>query len=573
MQISLSDFESQIDPKILKQGMAVFRSGKVLDCFESSSDEYEAVVQDLEPMSLTLHVKNRVLHGASCTCGVEEGELCCHAVGALFFLMQDELGIKPRKPAAVKAFNPLKEKTDLVDEVLNKLNPQELRGFISGLIANDKAVRSQFLNHFAQYHNAESIKTYCEFLKPLLHSSRNAKGVVLKSKVEPVLKALQGLIDKAQASEAQGNFATCFYIHAALFNEFERFLRNTRDDERFFTAFKSVAVEQMRLLSQKTLPEKLRKIVFKYASDKVLKDKTDYWGFEKFFVEIAVNQAVEISDLEIVDLLFEKKNSFWDDQQYLAKIYYYHVLKVYGEASAQNILKANQKNMAFNSLAIHLKLEEDKIEEAKALIDYGKQTFIVRGLVPQYLVEMDLEIAVREKNHQVAFALNIILRLNSSLSEALKYYRDWKSEWEDDGELELRDLILNQLYEGPDMYRRLYRHICIEDELWPELLRGLQKEVVQSDLSIYELETYEQYLLPEYASEFAHMYADKIKSITRLDSYNNYSAVDSVRRIIAIGELEIAYELIDYLKAKYPEQTNLHSILNQIKEKYKYRLF
>lgn len=96
MQFPLSQFEQYIDETILKRGLTYFRKGYVSEPEVMAHGVYKAIVTGSEDYTVSLTVHNGMVTEHVCTCPYDMGPVCKHVAAVLFYLQQDELGIKPK---------------------------------------------------------------------------------------------------------------------------------------------------------------------------------------------------------------------------------------------------------------------------------------------------------------------------------------------------------------------------------------------------------------------------------------------------------------------------------------------
>lgn len=559
MIIDLSEFEQKIDPKILKQGLTYFKDNRVVDFFENGPDEFEAYVEGTKQYQVTMRIRNRIMSENACTCTYMDGPICKHGAAMLFYILQDELGIKPKKQSA-KKLNEQKPKRQLTDELLEKIRPDELLEFISQQLESDKAFKSTFLNHFARYHNQESIKSYCDQLKPVLQLARGANGVVLKSKAPQAADAMEKMLEKSVFSVETGNFLTAFYINAALMDELHRFFKNTRDNEAYLSPYVVKAFNNIKELSALNLPDKVRKLVFKYVLDKYLKQHYYLWSFEKYILEIISNLAVEENEIDRVNALFETVKHY-DKLFGMKKILQYHfVKKHFGDLSAENCLSENIKDPEIRDFAIGLKIEQGDLQKARDLIQQAKSADSSKSY-PLYLAQRELEIAKLEGDGQTVFNIKYSLIMDCADMDVVELYHELQEMVPGQSLKKLRADLFKAWSSEKIQRSDLLRRILIDEENWIELLESIRK-----DAALYELEQYEQFLLPDYSKELAQIYLDLMEEELTLNPYavDYEQIIRYLRQVQKLGEREMVAQFIDQIKSRFKNRLTLIYHLNRV---------
>ncbi len=89
MKILLSEFEHQIDEKILKRGLDYFKKGHVTSVNKLGDGDYEIIVEGTETYTVRLSIKGDVVTEYVCDCPYDMGPVCKHVVAALFYLQRN----------------------------------------------------------------------------------------------------------------------------------------------------------------------------------------------------------------------------------------------------------------------------------------------------------------------------------------------------------------------------------------------------------------------------------------------------------------------------------------------------
>ncbi|HQQ21435.1 MAG TPA: hypothetical protein PK471_05955, partial [Bacteroidales bacterium] len=130
-------------------------------------------------------------------------------------------------------------------------------------------------------------------------------------------------------------------------------------------------------------------------------------------------------------------------------------------------------------------------------------------------------------------------------------------EWKEFIEAVIQDI--NNKSRWPDT--DLIADIFIKEEWWDRLL-----ELVKKNPTFRTIEIYEKYLAKDFSAEVVALYTKGITEYMRDNMGRNHyqEACRYIRRIINLGERDKAYELILYLKSKYPKRKALMEELSRI---------
>ena len=214
MKIPLNEFEIHVDEDILKRGLQYFKKGYVTAVDELSAGEYEATVEGSESYTVHMEVKNGVMNGCYCTCPYDWGPICKHEVAVMFYLQQEELGIesnpqktakKPRAKASSVIISSGSEKKpkkktiqEQVNEILNMLPVDELKGYIGACCDNDKSFRDMFLAKYVYLIQPVSKEMYAKQIQAIVRSAAGKYGFLDYSAARKVGKLVYELSQLAE---------------------------------------------------------------------------------------------------------------------------------------------------------------------------------------------------------------------------------------------------------------------------------------------------------------------------------------------------------------------------------------
>lgn len=178
MKISLSEFEQQIDEKILKRGFDYFKKGYVTDVDELGSGDYEITVEGSETYTVGLHIEGNIVYEFECDCPYDMGPICKHMAASLFHLQKDILETielpEPKSPGKQK------EKTvgEQAKELLKLLSHDALKGFVHDTCVNDSKFRQLFVAKHIHLLYSESKELYTKQLQALINTYSDKHGFV-----------------------------------------------------------------------------------------------------------------------------------------------------------------------------------------------------------------------------------------------------------------------------------------------------------------------------------------------------------------------------------------------------------
>lgn len=132
MQITLTNFESEVERKIVERGSEYYKNGDVKKLEKVGADEFGATVFGSEKYSVYVKLNGAAIAEHECDCPFDYGDVCKHKV-AVFY--------------AIRSGN-FSDTGDKLNSLLKNLHESALRRFVSNLLKKDRRFRQEFLREF-----------------------------------------------------------------------------------------------------------------------------------------------------------------------------------------------------------------------------------------------------------------------------------------------------------------------------------------------------------------------------------------------------------------------------------------
>jgi len=132
MQMTLKDFEGNIENKIVGRGLDYYKNGDVKRLEKVSENEFSAIVFGTEKYSVYIKLNGQAIVEHECDCPYDYGDVCKHKV-AVFY--------------AIRSGN-FSDTGNKLNSLLENLHDSVLRKFVSNLLKKDRNFRQEFLREF-----------------------------------------------------------------------------------------------------------------------------------------------------------------------------------------------------------------------------------------------------------------------------------------------------------------------------------------------------------------------------------------------------------------------------------------
>ncbi len=130
--MTLNNFESEIEPKIVERGREYYRDGDVKKLEKVGADEFSATVFGSRKYSVYVKTDGGAIAKHECDCPYDYGDVCEHKV-AVFYAIRGE------------KFDDVSGK---LTALLENTHESALRRFAANLLKKDSNFRREFLREF-----------------------------------------------------------------------------------------------------------------------------------------------------------------------------------------------------------------------------------------------------------------------------------------------------------------------------------------------------------------------------------------------------------------------------------------
>jgi hypothetical protein len=565
MEIPLNQFEQYIDEKILNRGISYFENGHVTSFEELSPGIFEAIVEGTDDYEVSLTILNNNVTEYSCTCPYEYGSVCKHIVAVLYYLQQEEVGIKQsgkKKKGARKPATKRKTVSEQVDEMLGSVSHDDLKTFIKEQCISDLEFRRSFLSGFLYKTSADSPEKYREQVKNILRSAKGREGFIDWSRVGKVGKAVNAMLDIAMRHVDSGNYLSAIHICFPVAEEFVKALNFADDSNGDIGGNIETAFEILARISKSEITEEIRIHLLDQVLKYYRKNIFSGWDWHSYLLEIAIQLAKTEKEAGVIlSLLHTHVDSEFESEQ-MTRLEYDLIKKMEGETEAEKFIDQNLDNPDLRRKALEKALKDKNFEKAKSLAHDGikKDADDKPGLAKEWY-DWLLRIALAQKDepHAVEYARDLFIdgfRHDQDYYGILKQFIK-PAEWKSFVEELIYEIKRKDHWSNIDVIGEIY----ITEQWWDRLL-----ELVSETRHLPYIQHYEQYLSDKYPSELAVLYekgiTDYLKKMTGRDHYKE--ACRYMRRMIKLGASDRVNKLVANLRKEYPLRKALIDELNKL---------
>ncbi len=580
MKIPLNEFEQHIDEDILKRGLRYFKKGCVTSVDELSGGEYEAIVEGSDTYIVQLHVKNGSVTTFNCTCPYDWGPVCKHEVAVMFYLQQDELGLKAKKKSTTKTSTlsdvagkekkAVKKKRTIreqLEEILEKLSPEEMRSYIGEFCGKDKTFRDLFLAQYLHLIQPVTQEIYSKQIRAVLKSASGRYGYIDYAGARQVGNSMYQLYQLAEKAMNAGSWREAMYMGRAIMEEMTIAIERGDDSNGDLGGSIDNGQDILFRIAQECTDSGIRSELFEYSIDAYHRELFEGWDWHYNMLDLAIElQKTEDEKMRILHYLdqIKPKNDGWDFRYEEAQKQRLKLIrKTEGKIRANDYLEANITNSDFRRELILKAIEEKNYAKAVALAEKGiaadrkdKPGLAAEWkwhLLNVYQLQNDSEKSVELARNLFLYSGRFSTKEMYNIMKKYVPAADWKVFFEQLVADRIKSEQWVSFYTIADMYTW--------ENQWEKLLSLLIKNP-----SIDNISHVEKYLAKQYAEQLVDLYSKEIQVfIEKNISRSHYqTACKYIRRMKKLGGQDKTEELIAFLRSTYPQRRALMEELDKV---------
>lgn len=563
MKIPLNSFEQLIDETILKRGLEYFEQGYVSEFTTIAVNEYEAIVEGSEDYTVNLIVENDIVVSHSCTCPYDFGPVCKHEIAVLFYMLQNELNLSENKPKKKKATKkPTVE--NQIKTILQSLDQDALQKFIIEQCKQDKKFRNYFLVTFGHINQKLDAEFYRNQIKEIVKTASDKHGFIDWHNMKYLIRALESLVEKLESYKLSNNFEQAFFLSATLLEEMTKAFDFADDSNGDIGYFVDTALEALHdIVSSDNLDATLKKEIFEYCIQIYNKKLFSGWDWHLGILEVAEKLVESEKEVDVLISCLQKTKDGYETEA--AQVTILNLLQKYKTpAEVHQFINKNISNYRIREIEIKRAINDKNFEYAKKLCFDGIEVDKIDrpGIVIDWYRYL-LKIARLENEVSEIIKQATYLFVNDSRSEE-DYFELMRENtpaerWDSDVE----KLINHIKAQSKNTWnsRSLIRKIYIKQQWWNRLF-----ELLKQTESLENIETEEEYLAKDYASELIQMYSNRLKNyVEKFIGREHYQkACRYLRRMKKLGGETEVNSLIEHFRKTYPMRKALLDELNKV---------
>jgi uncharacterized Zn finger protein len=206
-KLKLKNFEELLDPIIVERGLQYYDEGAVHDLQKAAPGLWMATVNGTADYLVSVSIHRSVVNDWECDCPYDHGPVCKHVVAVFYeiadaLLLDNEDAKTRKKPQTKKKHKTQKEQ---LNEILDKVEKNDLVKFIGKQINQDTGLRHVFMAHFADLIEEDLKPKYKRLVKNFIQAASDGYGFIDYKSSYDFAHNIQSLLDKAEHLLSKNN--------------------------------------------------------------------------------------------------------------------------------------------------------------------------------------------------------------------------------------------------------------------------------------------------------------------------------------------------------------------------------
>lgn len=560
MRIPLHNFSEVIDETILERGESYYRYDHVTDFVEISNGEFEASVSGSEEYTVRLVVEDDEIKYHSCDCPYDFGPVCKHTVASIYYLVEDELGLK--EPGLSEPVKEEKKKpvSQQIEELLDKVSHEDLKKFIREQSKEDKQFRRLILASFTHLIESPSKEFYQKQIRSVVNSATGSHGFIDWHEISNIEQGIAPIVRIAKQHVENEDYEIAIYINTAIVEELTKVEEYCDDSDGNVSCIIDNAFDDLLFISAETLPENIRKDLFDYCVT-TFENKSYDWEWHSGYINMASNLALDENEADIIIRYLDSVDC--DYERETTQVIKLDIISQYkSKEEVQQFVDENITIPSIRNREVKRAIKSEEFDKAITLCNDGirHDEQDKPGIVNEWY-DWLLKIALIQKNTVKIIEYARYRLIESSYSftdhyEMLKQHvspNDWKSFLEEI----IAEINPRESWRHDDLIRNIY----ISEKWWDRLFLLLKQNPSLDDIADNE-----KYLAKDYSQELVELYSKElVEYVDRYTGRNHYiSACSYLRRMKKLGGHEEVKFLIEQFKAHYPRRKALMEELSLV---------
>ncbi len=575
MKISVQNFESTLDPRIVARGEEYFHDEAVHGLKQIKDDRWGASVEGTEVYKVSVSLKDAVVVDYSCSCPYDLGPVCKHVVAVLFAIReeQNDGGRHPKNQKVSMKKNARKEPAEeTFEKIVSGMSREDLNSILVDYAGRDpEFVDHVFARRTLRAPSSEKSQ-YRQIIRNAVDAVRGRHGFIGYWQASKAVNGAEIVLDKAREFLAQKQPAKALPIFQIVLEEMVPLIQEADDSNGCIGDVIGWSFQGLSECALQAKDPAFRKELFDYLFKESGHTRYEGWNDWRWELLTIAAEAVETPDernkvfTKIDDI--RKAHGYPDrwfsnyDAERAIVIKLSVIERLSPTEDVEKFIEEHLDLTPIRERAIEKALKRKDYDLAKRLALDGLKPEMSRGLpglISQWKKRLlDISQLQRDRESIKKYALELFQDVSD-----FEYYGRYKKcfgagEWPKEAQ-RIIDLIKTSKDNRNNVL--LLPEIYIREERWEDLF-----DVVRKSNSAGDLESFTQHLASRFPAELIEIYEKVILGQLAIPmGRGNYQYLCKfLRRMQKMGARDRVQILVAKLSEKYSNRPAMLEELRRV---------
>ncbi len=515
--MKLDNFETEINPTILKRGIKYFDNHHVEGLAETISGVWKAEISGTEIYDVEVASSNQYISTWYCSCPYN-GPICKHVVATLYGIREIQATnttntkatkTKTTKSKATKTAQPTQQAQ--LNKIIEKASREELSDYLLQLISADKTLLNKTLLHFQNYTGKEvTAKNYLSQFNAII-KKHSSGGFIDYRSARGFTKETHELIETLNAPHisAKVRVDSCFEILTCMMKK----VIDAIDDSSGDLAEISDHLANILENTYPQLTAEQQQYCFKQVLFWIFQSELSDYGLDQYFDYLPpqwANNNPDLSNLylQAIDNIDIDPDNSWREEEITKKKY--HLFLDWGKKDeAEKFALDKIEDPYFRKIFVDRAIKNKDFETARSLINTGIKLATKRkhpGVVSDWRETL---LSIAKMTNDVDSIRQEIMKMMESSWFQIKRYCQLKASYQADEWQKVQaeyakkitaryndSIVQAEIYAEENQLRELF-DIIQKDEyrassLFKKYLTKLSKEFPEESANFYAIIIHEE---------------------------------------------------------------------------------
>ena len=299
MKISLQNFESTLDPRIVARGEEYFYDEAVRGLKQIKDDQWGASVEGTEIYKVRVSLKGADVVDYSCSCPYDLGPVCKHVLAVLFAIrekQEDGGGHQKNQKASIKKSGRKQPTEETFEKVVSGMSKEDLNSIFVDYASRDPDFADHIFARRTLRAPSSEKNQYRQIIRNAVDAVRGRHGFIGYWQASKAVNGAEIVLDKAREFLAKKQPAKALPIFQIVLEEMVPLIQEADDSNGCIGDVIGWSFQGLSECAQQAKDLAFRKELFDYLFKESNHSRYEGWNDWRWELLTIAAEAVETPD-------------------------------------------------------------------------------------------------------------------------------------------------------------------------------------------------------------------------------------------------------------------------------------